>query len=217
MLTTTVNGQRRSFGPFSADLVARRLERNGELVEIEPKPFDILELLLSRPGTVVTYSEFKTKLWPEVAVEINQNVNTQINKLRKALGDSSRRPYYVLTKHGQGYYFNLDALVQDKGSPSDSIRAGIGAQNETPECGQARAAGRHDAPLPVAAPIPDLVGRRAWMNNVLSGTSVIAAGAGLSVAGNRVWRYIHQPPTAYKVDGAMLIVTGKDGVTASTL
>jgi DNA-binding winged helix-turn-helix (wHTH) protein len=102
---------RRSFGPFTLDVTTRRLARDGVPVEIEPKPLGILLMLLAHPGQVVTFDEFKISLWADVTVEVTANLNTHINKLRKALGESRRKPLYILTKRGEGYYFNPEVTV----------------------------------------------------------------------------------------------------------
>ncbi len=94
------------FGQFAVNLTARTLLKNDVLVGVEPKPFAMLEILLREPGRVVPYGEFKAEVWPDVLVVVNQNVNTQVNKLRKALGESAQSAVYILTKHGEGYQFN---------------------------------------------------------------------------------------------------------------
>jgi DNA-binding winged helix-turn-helix (wHTH) protein len=103
--------QFRSFGPFTVDLASSRIECDEVPIEIERKACDILKLLIVHPGQVVTYEEFKNQLWPDVAVVVTANLNTQVNKLRKALGESSRKPFYVMNKRGEGYYFNRDVPV----------------------------------------------------------------------------------------------------------
>jgi DNA-binding winged helix-turn-helix (wHTH) protein len=105
--------ERRSyaFGPFLFQPAERRLLQADAPIEVEPRPLEILELLLLNHGTVVTYEDFKDRLWADVTVELNQNLNTQVNKLRRALGESPRNPRYVRTKRGEGYYFNPEIIV----------------------------------------------------------------------------------------------------------
>ncbi|HLW80119.1 MAG TPA: winged helix-turn-helix domain-containing protein, partial [Terriglobia bacterium] len=81
------------FGPFEADLEAGELRKRGLKLKLEGKPFQILAVLLQRPGEVVTRQELRDKLWsPDTYVVFDRNVNTAVNKLRQALGDSADTP-----------------------------------------------------------------------------------------------------------------------------
>ena len=93
------------FGAFEADLQARELRKCGVRLRLHEKPFQILELLLERAGEVVTRKDLCEKLWPGTFVGFDRSLNTAINTLRRALGDSARNPRFVETRAGRGYRF----------------------------------------------------------------------------------------------------------------
>jgi TolB-like protein len=74
-------------------------------VRLEEKPFQILELLLERPGHVVTRKTLSEKLWPDIHVGYEQSLNTAINKLRALLGDAPQSPRFIETLPRVGYRF----------------------------------------------------------------------------------------------------------------
>lgn len=93
------------FGTFEVDFESRELRKRGMRVRLEEKPFQILELLLERPGGVVTRQILREKLWPDTHVGYEQSLNTAVNKLRELLGDSSQSPRFVETLPRVGYRF----------------------------------------------------------------------------------------------------------------
>jgi TolB-like protein len=93
------------FGTFEVDFESRELRKRGLRVRLEEKPFQILELLLERPGGVVTRQTLREKLWPDTHVGYEQSLNTAVNKLRELLGDSSQSPRFVETLPRVGYRF----------------------------------------------------------------------------------------------------------------
>jgi DNA-binding winged helix-turn-helix (wHTH) protein len=95
-----------SFGPFEVDLRTQELRRQGVVVRLSGQPFQILEMLLSRPGELVTRDELQQQLWPGASVvDCTHGLNAAINKLREALGDSAITPQYVETLPRRGYRF----------------------------------------------------------------------------------------------------------------
>ncbi len=96
--------RRRGFGLFEIDLSKRELYRRGVAVHIQDKPFQILAMLLERPGEVVTREELQKKLWShDTFVEFDEGLNTAVRKLRYALGDSPDNPTFIETVPRQGY------------------------------------------------------------------------------------------------------------------
>jgi TolB-like protein/Flp pilus assembly protein TadD len=93
------------FGTFEVDFESRELRKRGLRLRLEEKPFQILELLLERPGGVVTRQTLREKLWPDTHVGYEQSLNTAVNKLRELLGDSSQSPRFVETLPRVGYRF----------------------------------------------------------------------------------------------------------------
>ena len=94
------------FGIFEADLAARELRKNGLKIRLQDQPFQVLALLLENHGEVVTREELQQKLWPsDTFVDFDHSLNTAINKVREALGDSASSPRYVETLARRGYRF----------------------------------------------------------------------------------------------------------------
>lgn len=92
------------FGPFQIDLHRQELSREGTRLHLQGKALQVLLTLLEKPGEVVTREELRQRLWPaETHVNYDANVNTTVNKLRQALGDSSDKPLYVETIPRRGY------------------------------------------------------------------------------------------------------------------
>src|SRR5262244_1448665 len=93
------------FATFEVDLQAQELRKSGLRLKLTGQPFQVLAILLERPGTVVTREELQKRLWPDTFVDVDHNLNTAINKIREALGDSSENPRFVETIPRRGYRF----------------------------------------------------------------------------------------------------------------
>lgn len=94
------------FAVFEVDLAAGELSKNGTRIRLQEQPFQILVYLLDRAGEVVTREELRQKLWPaDTFVDFDHSLNTAVNKLREALGDSASSPRYVETLARRGYRF----------------------------------------------------------------------------------------------------------------
>jgi len=93
------------FGAFEADPGNRELRKHGLRVRLQHKPFQILEMLLCAPGRLVMRNELARRLWPDLHVNFDRSLNTAVNVLRQALGDSRRNPRFIETRPGLGYRF----------------------------------------------------------------------------------------------------------------
>ena len=94
------------FGIFEVDLRAGELRKGGLKIRLQEQPFQVLGILLERPGEVVTREELQKTLWPQdTFVDFDHGVNTAINKIRQALGDSAENPRFVETVARRGYRF----------------------------------------------------------------------------------------------------------------
>src|SRR5579872_4493410 len=93
------------FGSFEVDLESQDLRKDGRQVKLERKPFQLMELLLRIHGRFVSRAELTRNLWPDLHVNFERSLNTAVNSLRKALGDSPQNPSYIETKPGLGYRF----------------------------------------------------------------------------------------------------------------
>jgi DNA-binding winged helix-turn-helix (wHTH) protein len=94
------------FGTFQLDAEAGQLLKSGRVVRLKPQPLRLLQLLLSRPGALITRDEIKELLWgTETFVDFEQGMNTAIRQIREALGDDAERPVFVETVPKRGYRF----------------------------------------------------------------------------------------------------------------
>src|SRR6202045_4483193 len=84
------------FGPFQVDQQREEVTKNGMRLKLQGKVYQVLVALIEKQGEVVTRDELRLRLWPaDTHVNYDANVNTTVNKLRQALGDSSDRPLYI--------------------------------------------------------------------------------------------------------------------------
>jgi TolB-like protein/Tfp pilus assembly protein PilF len=94
------------FGVFEVDLRSGELRKQGIRVRLQDQPFQILVLMLDKPGEVVTREEIRHRLWPDgTFVDFEHSLNAAIKRLRAALGDSAENPRFVETLHRRGYRF----------------------------------------------------------------------------------------------------------------
>ena len=114
------------FGTFEVDLPAGELRKSGVKLKLSGQPFQVLTILLERPGEVVTREELQKRLWPNTFVDVDHNLNTAINKIREVLGDSAESPRFVETLPRRGYRFI--ALADDvKRVPADQVSPAHGS------------------------------------------------------------------------------------------
>jgi Tol biopolymer transport system component/DNA-binding winged helix-turn-helix (wHTH) protein len=103
---TSIYPQRVRFGPFQADLETHELWKNGIKVKLGGQPFEILAVLLDRPGQLVTREELQKQIWAaDTFVDFNHGLNAAVNKLRETLSDSAEAPKYIETLPRRGYRF----------------------------------------------------------------------------------------------------------------
>ena len=94
------------FGTFEVDPQAGELRKQGKRLKLQDQPFQVLTVLLQRPGEVVTREELRSQIWPQdTFVDFDNSLNTAINKLREALGDSADNPRFIETLPRRGYRF----------------------------------------------------------------------------------------------------------------
>lgn len=183
------------FGPFEADLENLELRRAGVRVRIQKLPFQLLSLLLERPGHLVTRQELQKRLWPaDTFVDFEDGLNTAIKKLREALGDERENPQYIETVPRQGYRF-LARVEPANGNGNGS--AAHGAQDAT------TAALAAELPADVESKLrhASLDTRRSpWLTRTLTGAAVAGAVFG-------TWWFSPLPPPS---------VTHTDQVTVSS-
>jgi DNA-binding winged helix-turn-helix (wHTH) protein len=117
------------------DLKREELFKDGARIKLPGKVYQTLVTLLERPGEIVSREDLRQRLWPEgTHVNFDANVNTTVNKLRLALGDSPDQPVYVETIPRQGYSFvatvnaaTMEAVPQRQ-TPNEALE-----NNKAPE------------------------------------------------------------------------------------
>jgi TolB-like protein len=93
-------------GSFQLDFAAGRLYRNGLKIRLPEQSYQVLALLVKRPGNIVPREQLKQTLWPAATFgDFEHGVNKAVNRLRQALCDSAAHPRYVETVRGRGYRF----------------------------------------------------------------------------------------------------------------
>jgi TolB-like protein/DNA-binding winged helix-turn-helix (wHTH) protein len=107
--------RRLRFGVFEADLGARELTRLGKILPLQEQPFQLLAMLLEKPGELVTREELRLRLWPQTVVDFDHGLNKAINKIRDALGDSAENPRFIQTVSRRGYRFLADVTEVSAG------------------------------------------------------------------------------------------------------
>ena len=101
-----VTGPVFAFGDFRLDCGRFELALAGNSLRVERKPMELLILLVSRQGQLVTRAEIAQRLWSsEVFVDTEHGINTAIRKLRYLLRDDSEDPKFIQTVTGMGYRF----------------------------------------------------------------------------------------------------------------
>src|SRR5262249_60566008 len=106
-----------AFGPFCLHTARRELLAHGVPVALGQRAFEILLLLVSRPGQLVTKDELMAEVWPGVVVEEN-NIQVHVSALRKVLGTAGDGERYLLTVAGRGYRF-VAPVEQAGGAPPE--------------------------------------------------------------------------------------------------
>lgn len=141
-----VNPNTVQFGLFEVDLQARELRKSGVKIKLNEQPFQVLAVLLERPGEIVTREQLQAILWPaDTFVDFDLSLNSAVKKLRQALGDESDNPRFVETLYRRGYRFI--APVSNAGRERElaavgenGLRAAL-ASNRSSDAGNGSASG----------------------------------------------------------------------------
>jgi TolB-like protein/DNA-binding winged helix-turn-helix (wHTH) protein/Tfp pilus assembly protein PilF len=99
-------GQILQFNDTELDVGRYEIRRNGRTLRLERLPMELLILLASRKGELVTREQVIEHLWGKgVHLDADQGINTAIRKIRLCLRDTAENPIYVQTVVGKGYRF----------------------------------------------------------------------------------------------------------------
>jgi Tol biopolymer transport system component/DNA-binding winged helix-turn-helix (wHTH) protein len=165
----TTGSERFKFGNYEADLHTHELWKHGTRVKLVGQPFEILAVLVKRPGQLVTREELRAQLWPgDTFVDFNHGLNAAVNKLRDALCDSADDPRYIETLPRRGYRFV--ATVENPPPTLETVRSPVSLEagqtaTRTPIELVAPPDAAVETPVapPIFAGIPTPVKRRPWL------------------------------------------------------
>src|ERR1700739_3751063 len=100
------------FGSFQVSFDAGEIRKEGLRIRVQQQPLKLLQILLERPGEVVSREHLRNQLWANESFgDFDQAVNIAIGKLRNALGDSAENPRFIETLPKRGYRFIADVPV----------------------------------------------------------------------------------------------------------
>ena len=127
METPASSHRRIRTGLFDIDFGSGEVHKDGRKVQLQEQPFRVLEILLERPGEVVTREQLQERLWSaDTYVGFDEGLNTAIRKLRVAFGDSAENPRFIETVSRRGYRFIAPVkpgLISSPSAPSAIIAA----------------------------------------------------------------------------------------------
>ena len=145
------------FSSFEVNLRAGELRKYGVRIKLQDQPFQILAILLEKPGEIVTREELRDRLWPaDTFVDFDHSLNSAVKKLRQALNDDPDVPRFIETLPKRGYRFIAP------------LRNGDAATLEPPANGE---------PTPVNVPPPDAQATKPNPASLVSHWKIWAAGA----------------------------------------
>lgn len=163
------------FGPFQVDQQRQEVSKNGVRLKLQGKVYQVLLALIEKQGEVVTREDLRIRLWPaDTHVNYDANVNTTVNKLRQALGDSTDKPLYIETIPRKGYCL---IVATESADLPVAVIAVTANENGKP----------HLSPDGIASPKSDV-----WIT--LGVIGLILAGMLLGAAITKLWIF-HFAPT----------------------
>jgi TolB-like protein/DNA-binding winged helix-turn-helix (wHTH) protein len=115
------------FGTFEVSSASNEIREAGVKIQVQQQPMKLLEILLERPGEVVTREELRSRIWADDNFgDFDQAVNIAIAKLRNALGDSAESPRYIETLPKRGYRFIAEVSVIDTAGHANAPESAAG-------------------------------------------------------------------------------------------
>jgi TolB-like protein/DNA-binding winged helix-turn-helix (wHTH) protein/Tfp pilus assembly protein PilF len=130
------------FGTYEVSLHSGEVRKSGLRIRIQQQPMKLLEILLERPGEVVTREELRSRVWADESFgDFDQAVNIAIAKLRSALGDSAENPRFIETLPKRGYRFIADVSVVDADARPKVLESAAGDLRATAPGNKVQSAG----------------------------------------------------------------------------
>jgi len=144
------------FGSFELDEATGELRKFGIRMKLHSQPVQVLVMLLERPSELVAREEMRERLWgDDTIVDFDHGLNTAVNKLREALGDSAAQPRFVETISGRGYRFIAPVTLAapagkaDASAPADepaTTTAEVGATDDAAASSRQLLTASHELP-----------------------------------------------------------------------
>ncbi len=167
-MTGSPSGRIYRFGSYEADEASGELRKRGLKVRLQTQPFRVLLVLLENAGAVVSRETLQKQLWPDdTFVDFDHGLNSAVNKIRQALGDTASNPRFVETEPRRGYRFVAPVETMEPDADLEPASAPPPPLSPPPP------------PQPSSAPSTDQGGRQtriAWIVGVLG---AVAGAAGL--------------------------------------
>jgi cholera toxin transcriptional activator len=130
-MTGQLQARRYRFGVFEADAATGELRRQGVRVRLTSQPFQVLLMMLERPGVLLTREDISRELWPEgTFVDYEHGVNSAVNRLREAIGDTASNPRFIETLARRGYRFvaPVEQIAPVRNSSASEVSASISSE-----------------------------------------------------------------------------------------
>ena len=216
--------QRYAFGEFVLERSQHRVRhRDGTLLNLTPRLFSALLLLVENPGELLTKDALMLALWPGLVVEEN-NLSQVVSNLRRALGDDTQGSRYIQTVPRQGFRFVATVVVlpdQDSPSALPSVAApavtpaevAVATTNPPDGADERAASGVPHVPAavvdaPARAPPGPSAPRRMWLR------AALATGSAVGLSGAAWWAWKHAPAGGPSARAATLAVLPFKPLTA---
>ena len=146
------------FDVYALDLRAGELYKGGRKIRLQEQPFQILAMLLERPGEVVTREEMRDRLWSgDTFVDFEHSLNTAIKKIRHALNDEAEKPRFIETLRRRGYRF-AGTLAESVASPASSTSSTSSMSQPLPQSSSVQASSATSEPAP-AESVDEMIGK----------------------------------------------------------
>ena len=163
-----------NFDAYELRLSTREFLKHGLRIKLPPQAFQVLQMLVERPGQLISREEFHRALWPaDTFVDFDQGLNSAVKKIRDALNDSAETPRYIETLPRLGYRFIGEVNRRDS---TDVLRP-VDGNHASEEVSR--------NPMPVAPP----AGRQNLRLRIVSMAVVI-----LVLVGSGIYLLIHRAP-----------------------
>src|SRR5438045_6033419 len=176
------------FGPFRIDIAKRLLRRDGEVVPLTPKTFDLLLALIECRGEVVSKEELMKRVWPDSFVE-DGNLTYNISVLRKALGERAGEHHYIVTVPGRGYQFVATVSTARDQDESESSQQKAMALSRVNGDGVP-----HTAPMDAVKRVSEIRPARSRRPKLILAAIILTSAALIVIGGTWLFRRSAQQP-----------------------